>query len=92
MFKKSKIKQNIKAEETELEIKNKEVMDLVETIKLYDRYMVSKDKLARILDLDARRDFRLRELLNEAQLKEADIKIDIYKQILSILEEQNVVE
>ena len=90
MFKKSKIKQNIKTEETELEIKNKKVMDLVETIKLYDRHLVSKDKLARILDLDARRDFRLRELLNEAQLREADIKIDIFSQTLEILKEKNV--
>ena len=74
---------------TELE-KNKEVMDLANAIKLYDRHLISKDKKSRIMDLDARMDFRLRELLSEVQLREADIKIDIFSQILSILKETNI--
>jgi len=74
---------------TELELKNKEVMDLADTIKLYDRHLISKDKTSRIMDLDGRKEFRLRELLNEVQLREADIKIDIFQQILKILKEEN---
>ena len=91
MSKKSKIKQNIKAEETELEIKNKKVMDLVETIKLYDRHLVSKDKLARILDLSGRLEFQLGELLKEVQLREADLKISNFQKVLNILKEENIV-
>ena len=75
---------------TELEKKNKEVMDLANAIKLYDRHLISKDKKSRIMDLDARMDFRLRELLSEVQLREADIKIDIFSEILEILKEKNV--
>ena len=74
---------------TELE-KNKEVMNLANAIKLYDRHLISKDKKSRIMDLDARMDFRLRELLSEVQLREADIKIDIFSQILSILKEMKI--
>jgi len=75
---------------TELEKKNKEVMDLANAIKLYDRHLISKDKKSRIMDLGGRKVFRLQELLNEVQLREADIKIAIFKQILEILKEKNV--
>jgi len=74
---------------TELELKNEEVRTLADTIKLYDRYLISKDKTSRIMDLDGRKEFRLKELLNEVQLREADIKIDIFQQILKILKEEN---
>ena len=89
MAKTGKKQENI-ASLTELEVKNKEVMDLANAIKLYDRHLISKDKKSRIMDLDARMDFRLRELLSEVQLREADIKIDIFSQILSILKEMKI--
>jgi len=89
MAKTGKKQENI-APLTELEVKNKEVMDLANAIKLYDRHLISKDKKSRIMDLGGRKVFRLQELLNEVQLREADIKIAIFKQILEILKEKNV--
>jgi len=77
---------------TPLEKKNKEVMDLVSTIKLYNAYLISKNKKSRIDDLYSRLQFRLGELLEEAQLREADIKINVYQGILDILKEKDVLE
>lgn len=92
MSKTSKKLNNIVQEPIEIEKKYKEVMELADTIKLYDKHLISKDKQSRIVDLYSRMDFRLRELLNESQIKEADIKITIFSEILEILKEKNVLE
>ena len=76
---------------TELEVKNKEVMDLANAIKLYDRHLISKDKKSRIMDLSGRLEFQLGELLKEVQLREADLKISNFQKVLNILKEENVV-
>ena len=76
---------------TELEVKNKEVMDLANAIKLYDRHLISKDKISRILDLSGRLEFQLGELLKEVQLREADLKISNFQKVLNILKEKNIV-
>ena len=74
---------------TELEKKNKEVMDLANAIKLYDRHLISKDKKSRIMDLSGRLEFQLGELLKEVQLREADLKISNFQKVLNILKEEN---
>ena len=76
---------------TELEVKNKEVMDLANAIKLYDRHLISKDKKSRIMDLSGRLEFQLGELLKEVQLREADLKISNFQKVLNILKEKNIV-
>ena len=72
-----------------LEVKNKEVMNLANTIKLYDRHLISKDKISRIMDLSGRLEFQLGELLKEVQLREADLKISNFQKVLNILKEEN---
>jgi len=74
-----------------LEVKNKEVMDLANAIKLYDRHLISKDKKSRIMDLSGRLEFQLGELLKEVQLREADLKISNFQKVLNILKEKNIV-
>ena len=74
---------------TELEKKNKEVMDLANAIKLYDRHLISKDKKSRIMDLSGKLEFQLGELLKEVQLREADLKISNFQKVLNILKEEN---
>ena len=74
-----------------LEVKNKEVMNLANAIKLYDRHLISKDKKSRIMDLSGRLEFQLGELLKEVQLREADLKISNFQKVLNILKEENVV-
>ena len=76
---------------TGLEVKNKEVMDLANAIKLYDRHLISKDKKSRIMDLSGRLEFQLGELLKEVQLREADLKISNFQKVLNILKEKNIV-
>ena len=76
---------------TELEKKNKEVINLANTIKLYDRHLISKDKKSRIMDLSGRLEFQLGELLKEVQLREADLKISNFQKVLNILKEENIV-
>ena len=72
-----------------LEVKNKEVMNLANAIKLYDRHLISKDKISRIMDLSGRLEFQLGELLKEVQLREADLKISNFQKVLNILKEEN---
>ena len=90
MAKTGKKQENI-APLTELEVKNKEVMNLANAIKLYDRHLISKDKISRIMDLSGRLEFQLGELLKEVQLREADLKISNFQKVLNILKEENIV-
>ena len=71
-------------------MKNAEVMALVNIIKLYDKHLISNDKKARIMDWYGRLEFRLGELLKESTIKEANIKLVVYQEIINILKEKNL--
>ena len=54
-------------------------------INLYADQPLIREQRGEIEDFKGRLDFRLNDLVLESKIKELDIKIDIYKEIIKIL-------
>jgi len=71
--------------EKDLKEKLEELAKLVKTIKLYGGKLLTSEQKGKYTELQDRLEFRLGELLLHSKIEEADVKIDIFKQVVELI-------
>ena len=71
--------------EKDLKEKLEELAKLVKTIKLYGGKLLTSEQKGKYTELRDRLEFRLGELLLHSKIEEADVKIDIFKQVVELI-------
>lgn len=66
----------------ELKQKQKELDGLLKTIKLYAGQPLTREQKQEIENWEGKLEFRLNELVLQSKLKELDIKIEVYKEVI----------
>ena len=69
----------------ELDKKLKEIKKLSDIISLGAGKILTRELKQEIENWEARLEFRLNELVMESKLREADIKIEVYKNVVELL-------
>ena len=71
--------------EKDLKEKLEELAKLIKTIKLYGGKLLTSEQKGKYTELQDRLEFRLGELLLHSKIEEADVKIDIFKQVVELI-------
>ena len=71
--------------EKDLKEKLEELAKLAKTIKLYGGKLLTSEQKGKYTELQDRLEFRLGELLLHSKIEEADVKIDIFKQVVELI-------
>ena len=79
------IKMNQKEQKKELDEKLAEVKKLNDVIQLSTGKVLTKELKQEIENWAIKLEFRLNELVMESKLKESDIKIEVYKNVVELL-------
>jgi len=69
-------------ENKELKQKQKELKGLLEVIKLHCTHPITSEQKQATTNWEERMEFRLNSLILESKLKELDIRIGVYKEVV----------
>ena len=83
---------NIRQEETELDKKKKEMIELAKLIALNQGVFLNREKTEALRDWEARLEFRRNKLKEEYAIKEVEMRIEVFKNMLNVLKGKNVLE
>jgi exonuclease VII large subunit len=69
----------------ELEAKQSKLSELSKVIQIHNRQTLTSLEKQEVDNLEGRLQFRLMELLNECKERELDLKIEVYGQVVDVI-------
>lgn len=66
------------------------LQELADIINLHKRQLITPDQRAELKAWEDKMEFRLNELVAECKIREADIKIAIYEEVVKIINQKKI--